>query len=70
MGRSPTPLGPTSRCRRLQDGPPARGRPREEDVPAAPLGQLDRAGPVLPRAELEAEIAVTEQDVLRVRPGD
>jgi len=69
-GSFSNPLGPTSRCRCLQDGPPARGRPREEDIPAAPLGQLDRAGPVLPRAGLEAEIAVTEQDVLRVRPGD
>ena len=51
MGRSPAPLGPTDRCRRLLDGPPARGRPREEDGPVAPPGRLDRAGRVLPRAE-------------------
>src|SRR5512147_821164 len=51
MGRSPTPLGPAGRCRRLLDGPPARGRPREEDIPAAPSGRLDCPGPVLPRAE-------------------
>src|SRR4051794_21771343 len=51
MGRSPAPLGPTDRCRRPLDGPPARGRPREEDGTAAPPGRLDRAGPVLPRVE-------------------
>jgi hypothetical protein len=51
MSRSPAPLGPTGRCRRLLDGPPARGRPREEDVPAAPPGRPDRPGPVLPRVE-------------------
>ena len=51
MGRSPAPLGPTDRCRRLLDGPPARGRPREEGGTAAPPGRPDRAGPVLPRVE-------------------
>ena len=51
MGRSPTPLGPTDRCRRRLDGPPARGCPREEDIPAAPPDRLDCPGPVLPRAE-------------------
>src|SRR6266511_1903953 len=51
MGRSPARLGPTGRCRRLLDGPPARDRPREEDVPAAPSGRPNRPGPVLPRAE-------------------
>jgi hypothetical protein len=51
MGRSPALLGPTDRCRRLLDGPPAGGRPREEDVPATPTGWPDRPGPVLPRVE-------------------
>jgi hypothetical protein len=51
MGRPPTPLGPTGRCRRRLDGPLARGCPREEDITAAPPGRLDRPGPVLPRAE-------------------
>jgi hypothetical protein len=51
MGRSPAPLGPTGRCRRLLDGPPARGCPREEDTPAAPPGRLDCPGPVLSRVE-------------------
>ena len=51
MGRSPTPLGPTGRCRRRLDGSPARGRPREEDISAAPPDRLDCPGPVLPRAE-------------------
>ena len=51
MGRSPDPLGPTGRCRRLLDGHSERGGPREEDVSTAPPGQLDRAGTVLPRAE-------------------
>jgi hypothetical protein len=50
MGRPPTPLGPTGRCRRRLDGPLARGRPREEDITAAPPGRLDCPGPVLPRA--------------------
>ena len=51
MGRSPASLGSTDRCRRLLDGPPARGCPREEDIPAAPPGRRDGSGPVLPRAE-------------------
>jgi hypothetical protein len=51
MGRSPTLLGPTDRCRRILDGPPARGCPREEEVPAAPPGRPARPGPVLPRVE-------------------
>jgi hypothetical protein len=51
MGRAPAPLGPTCRCRRLLDGPPARGCPREEDIPAAPPDGLDCPGPVLPRVE-------------------
>jgi hypothetical protein len=51
MGRSPTPLGPTGRCRRRLDGPPARGCPREEDIAAAQPGWLDCPGPVLSRAE-------------------
>ena len=51
MGRTPAPLGPTDRSRRLLDGPPTRGRPREEDVPAAPPTRPDGPGPVLPRIE-------------------
>jgi hypothetical protein len=51
MGRPPTPLGPTGRCRRRLDGPLARGCPCEEDITAAPPGRLDCPGPVLPRAE-------------------
>ena len=51
MGRPPTLLGPTGRCRRRLDGPRTRGCPREEDIPAAPPSRLDRPGPVLPRAE-------------------
>src|SRR5262245_1883649 len=51
MGRTPAPLGPTDRGRRRLDGPPTPGRPREEALPAAPPGRLDRPGPVLPRTE-------------------
>ena len=51
MGRPPTPLGRTGRCGRCLDGPRTRGRPREEDITAAPPGRLDGPGPVLPRAE-------------------
>jgi hypothetical protein len=51
MGRPPTPLGPTGRCRRRLDGPRARGGPREEGLTAAPPGRLDCPGPVLPRTE-------------------
>src|SRR5262245_2464700 len=50
MGRSPTPLRPTGRCRRLLDGPPVRGCPREKDITATSPGRLDCPGPVLPRA--------------------
>jgi hypothetical protein len=62
MGRSPTPLVPTGRCRGLLDGPPARGRSREEDRSAAPPGRPDRAGPVLPRAEGSAQAPVDPID--------
>jgi hypothetical protein len=51
MGRPPTPLGPTGRCRCRLDGPRARGCPREGDLTAAPPGRLDCPGPVLPPAE-------------------
>jgi hypothetical protein len=51
MGRPPTLLGPTGRCRRHLDGPRTRACPREEDITAAPPSRLDCPGPVLPRPE-------------------
>jgi hypothetical protein len=51
MGRSPTLLGPTDRCRSLLDGPLTRGCSRKEDGPTAPPSRPDRAGPVLPRTQ-------------------
>jgi len=58
MGRSPTLLGPTDRCRRILDGPSVGGRQREEDVPSAPTGRPDRAVPVLPRVEGTSEATI------------